>query len=142
MNKVSMTIKDQVLILNFKGNKTLMNQMLDCLSNVYEGSLKNREGHNFPADYITKDHFLWKYKQQCRYVVAVYNTRSLSHELLHAKYFVDNNYRLKINREWANLIPQRQAHITNFLRKLGYSDKVIIDEYQAYRYTEKPNFFG
>jgi hypothetical protein len=33
-------------------------------------------------------------------------------------------------------------YIIDFLRRLGYSDKVIIDEYQAYRYTEAPNFFG
>jgi len=25
---------------------------------------------------------------------------------------------------------------------MGYADKVIIDEYQAYRYSESANFFG
>ena len=35
-----------------------------------------------------------------------------------------------------------REYLTQFLKRLGYSDKVIIDEYQAYRYTEPANFFG
>jgi len=27
------------------------------------------------------------------------------------------------------------------LKKLGYGDKVVIDEYQAYRYKEQGNYF-
>jgi hypothetical protein len=38
--------------------------------------------------------------------------------------------------------PKKRDYITKFLKRLGYSDKVIMDEYQAYRYSEKPNFFG
>lgn len=136
------TLKENILILNFKGDKTKMNTILDPISNVYEGPLSNREGHNFPSTVIPLNHPLYKYKTQCAYVIAVYNTRSLAHELLHAKYFIDANYKQQIQTEWSNLPQKTRDHIITFLRRLGYSDEVIMDEYQAYRYTEAPNFFG
>lgn len=34
-----------------------------------------------------------------------------------------------------------QNYIVSLLKKLGYSDEVIIDEFQAYYMTEKDNFF-
>jgi hypothetical protein len=36
----------------------------------------------------------------------------------------------------------KKNKIITFLKNLGYNDKVLIDEYQAYRYSEKDNFFG
>ncbi len=135
-------IKNAILILRFK-NKHYMNELLDPLSNAYEGILINREGHNFPSSYIpNNNHILTKYKEQCKYVIGLYNMSGLKHELLHAKYYMDETYRLKINEEWNELNSQQKLYITNFLKRLGYSDKVIIDEYQAYRYSESPNFFG
>ncbi len=120
-----------------------MNELLDPLSNEYEGILVNREGHNFPSIHIPKkNHILSKYKEQCRYVIGLYNASGLQHELLHAKYYIDEEYRLEIQREWDALSSQQRTYITQFLKRLGYSDKVIIDEYQAYKYSEAPNFFG
>jgi hypothetical protein len=88
-------IKDSVLIVNFKGNKQKMNDILDVISNVYEGKLNRREGHNFPANLIPSDHVLSKYKTKCKYVVGIYNTLGLRHELLHAKFFLDKGYKRK-----------------------------------------------
>ena len=137
------TVKDNVLILNFKGNKVKMNELLDPISNAYEGPLANREGHNFPVDAIPVKHpQLGKYRSQCAYVIGIYSTRSLNHELLHAKYYLDSSYRAKITAEWAALPEITQRHIFQFLRRLGYSEDVLLDEYQAYRYTEPSNFFG
>jgi hypothetical protein len=102
----------------------------------------NRQGHNFPADYIVKGHVLYPYKNQCKYVIGVTSTLSLKHEMLHAKFFIDKKYRDTIENEWSKLTDETRIKITSFLKKLGYSDKVIIDEYQAYRYSEKSNFFG
>ena len=136
------TLKDNVLILNFKGNKVKMNELLDPISNAYEGPLANREGHNFPVEAIPVKHPLAKYRSQCAYVIGIYSTRSLAHELLHAKYYLDSSYRAKITVEWAALPETAQRHIFQFLRRLGYSEGVLLDEYQAYRYTEAPNFFG
>ena len=135
-------IENQVLILHFEGNRTKMNEVLDVLSNSYEGVIHNREGHNFPSSFITKSHILHRYKNQCKYVIGVYNGKSIQHELLHAKYFIDSEYKESILHEWEELGPQKQRYITIFLKRLGYSDNVLIDEYQAYRYSEAPNFFG
>jgi hypothetical protein len=135
-------IENQLLILHFEGNRTKMNQVLDILSNAYEGIIHNREGHNFPSSFITKSHILYRYKDQCKYVIGVYNGKSITHELLHVQYFIDPEYKDKILQEWSDMEPHKRNYITSFLKRLGYSDSVIIDEYQAYRYSEAPNFFG
>jgi hypothetical protein len=139
------TTGKSVLILHFS-TKARMNEILDPISNMYEGELKqHREGHNFPAFYIPVEHHLYKYitsGKNCAYVIGVYTPLSLQHELLHARFYADYEYKQQIINEW-NALPERtREHITAFLKRLGYSDSVIIDEYQAYRYTEKPNFFG
>lgn len=141
-NKININIKNDILIIHFKGNKNFMNQLLDPISNKYEGSIINREGHNFPSNSIPKEHLLHKYQNQCKYVIGIYHHNSLNHELLHAKFYIDNNYKQYIINEWNNLKPFVRTHIYNFLKTMGYSDNVIIDEYQAYRYSEKDNFFG
>jgi hypothetical protein len=141
-SKIQIKVDNQILIVRFK-SKSHMNQILDSLSNEYEGILKNREGHNFPSTFIPiKSHFLSPYKKSCAYVIGSYNSGGLAHELLHAKYYVNSNYRESINKEWAELSGKTRACITQFLKSLGYADKVIIDEYQAYRYSEPENFFG
>ena len=141
-NQVDIKIKDKILVIRFK-SKDHMNQILDPLSNAYEGPLINRQGHNFPSNFIPcKSHLLSPYKTKCSYVIGMYNSSGMAHELLHAKYFMDLKYKIQINKEWAELSDAHRAHITQFLKSMGYSDKVIIDEYQAYRYTEPANFFG
>jgi len=135
-------LKNNILIVNFVGNKENMNRLLDPISNNYEGTMKNREGHNFPSNYIPENHLLTLYKNQCKYVIGIYHPKSIAHELLHAKYFMENDYREKIKREWNELPESTRNYLTNFLKKLGYSEKVWIDEYQAYKYSEPSNFFG
>lgn len=132
-----------VLIFHFS-TKERMNESLAPISNAYEGSLKqNREGHNFPASYIPKESPFYKHIQaNCVYVIGVYTPLSLQHELLHARFYVDSDYKQLIQNEWDSLSDVVKNHITSFLKRLGYRDDVIIDEYQAYKYTEKPNFFG
>lgn len=132
-----------VLIFHFS-TKERMNESLASISNSYEGSLKqSREGHNFPASYIPKEHQLYKHiSPTCVYVIGVYTPLSLQHELLHARFFADSEYKQQICNEWNNLSDSVKNHIILFLKRLGYRDDVLIDEYQAYRYTEKSNFFG
>jgi hypothetical protein len=135
-------IKDEIMTIHFESNREKMNQLLDPISNEYEGFLSNRMGHNFPSSYIPKKHLLYKYKDQCKYVIGVYNSKSIKHELLHAKYYINADYREEIDKEWESMSATVRNHIQSFLRRLGYSEKVIVDEYQAYRYSEAPNFFG
>jgi hypothetical protein len=134
-----------VMIVNFM-SKERMNELLAPISNMYEGSLKqNREGHNFPSFYVPREHVLYKHIESaanCAYVIGVYNPLALQHELLHARFYADSAYKEHIINEWNNLDEDVRDDITKFLKRLGYRDSVIIDEYQAYRYTEKSNFFG
>lgn len=139
---MQITFKDSVLIVHFKGNKNRMNEVLDCISDAYEGAIRGREGHNFPAEYIPANHVLTQYRHKCKYVIGVYNGKSIAHELLHAKYYTDAGYAAQINCEWLALTEGMRDYLTRFLKRLGYGENVIIDEYQAYRYTEAPNFFG
>jgi mRNA-degrading endonuclease RelE of RelBE toxin-antitoxin system len=133
----------RLLIIRFN-DKSLMNNTLSKISERYEGLLVNAEGYNFPASYVTKSDKIYDFVRgnKIEYIIGVYNFNSIQHEKLHAKYYLDETYKNKINKEWKELDETIRNHITAFLKKLGYCDKVLIDEYQAYRYTEKNNFFG
>jgi hypothetical protein len=122
-----------------------MNEWIAPISNMYEGTSKIREGHNFPSTFLPTDHILYKHIEAyptCVYVIATYNPKTIPHELLHARYYADTTYRVHIIEEWNALPEKTRAHITQFLKRLGYRDDVLIDEYQAHRYSEKSNFFG
>ncbi len=134
-----------VLLVHFL-SKDRMNELLEPISNTYEGALAQaREGHNFPSTFLPMEHVLYKHIETnptCVYVIATHNPKSIPHELLHARFYADAGYRIRMTEEWNGLPEKTRAHITQFLMRLGYRESVIIDEYQAYRYTEKPNFFG
>lgn len=141
--KTEITLKDGVLIVNFKGNKKLMNETLDAISNEYEGGvMRNREGHNFPSSFIPAGHMLSEYKDRCSYVLGIKSQESLPHELLHAKFYMDKSYRDAQCAEWNSYKQETRDKICAYIKRLGYPDSVIIDEYQAYKNTEKANFFG
>jgi hypothetical protein len=134
---------NRLLIIRFD-NKIRMNNTLSTISFRYEGLLVNCEGHNFPAEFVEKSDEIYDFvkRNKIKYIIGIYNSKSILHEKLHAKYYLDSDYRNKINKEWDQLETTKREHITKFLKRLGYCDKVIIDEYQAYRYSEKPNFYG
>ena len=136
-------IDNQLLIIRFK-NKVAMNAALSAITERYEGLSGALEGHNFPASYVQPGDSIYNLvqKHKIQYVIGVYHVNALDHEKLHAKYYLDVHYKKKIEEEWVQLDAVKRDKITHFLKKLGYGDHVIIDEYQAYRYTEKDNFFG
>jgi hypothetical protein len=121
-----------------------MNKALSAISERYEGLSGNLEGHNFPASYVQKGDIIYDVvqKHNIKYIIGIYHVNSLEHEKLHAKYYLDVTYKKKIDEEWTQLDDVKKRKIIQSLTKMGYCDKVWIDEYQAYRYTEKANFFG
>lgn len=133
----------RLLIVRFN-NKTTMNNALSKISKRYEQIETIAEGYNFPASFVEKSDVIYDIvkKNKIEYVIGIYSGKSFQHEKLHAKYFLDVEYKNKIDKEWEELDETKRNKIIIFLKKLGYCDKVIIDEYQAYRYTEKDNFFG
>ena len=132
----------RLLIIRYN-NKIAMNKELCKISERYEGLGIAAEGHNFPASFIEKTDSIYDFvkKNKIEYVIGVYNSKSIQHERLHAKYYLDKEYKKKIDEEWNDIEENKRNKIIAFLKKLGYEDKVLIDEYQAYRYTEKDNFF-
>jgi len=132
----------KLLIIRFS-NKKLMNEELGKISYRYEG-LSNLEGHNFPASFIKKSDRIYDFvkKNNIEYVVGIYDSKFLLHEKLHAKYYFDKKYKQQIDKEWNNMKVSKKNKIITFLKNLGYNDKVLIDEYQAYKYSEKYNFFN
>ena len=81
------------------------------------------------------------YNQYCTnkdaYIIG-YMTNSnntLAHELAHAFYYTDKEYRLKMLNLVSSLNQYSKLAIFENLRNLGYSDDVLIDETQAYTST-------
>jgi hypothetical protein len=134
---------NRLLIVRYK-NKAIMNKALSAISDRYEGLSGALEGHNFSASYVQPSDSIYDMVQKHKiiYVIGIYHVNSLEHEKLHAKYYLDATYKKKMDEEWAELDTIKKGKIIQALTKLGYTEKVWMDEYQAYRYSEKDNFFG
>lgn len=143
---------DEVLHIVYK-NK--IPKYVNDIADKYEGKIPDRIGINFPMDFVVslcKDDKDYKYCEIMRYVddanyIVVYkkgDKMTKDHELLHAKYYMDYNYKKKIKYIWDNMKKESKNKVIFMLKKMGYPEKedIMIDEFQAYYYTEKSNFFG
>lgn len=155
------THNNGVLVLEFC-NQQLMSECLEDVSTFFEGKTTiMRIGHNFPVSKLkefvrhcsktrtVKPPFvevLDNLASACACVYVVAHVRgdihTKRHELQHAKYHINLEYKASVDRFWNSLDTHARDKITHFLCKLGYPQHVIIDEFQAYYFTEKPNFFG
>ena len=113
-------------------NKQEMNMKMEKGACKYEGYVTGRIGYNYPTEK--------------GYVIAYIKGDTLTklHELKHAKYYYDASYRDQVNKLWSSFSDKEQTIITKFLNRCGYPQKVYLDEFQAYWYTEKDprKFFG
>jgi hypothetical protein len=64
------------------------------------------------------------------------------HELQHAKYYIDNEFRESVKKLWDSFDSKYKTKVISMLQKMGYPEHVMLDEFQAYYFTEKPNFFN
>jgi hypothetical protein len=135
-----------------------MTRYIDPISLYIEGSTKDKRiGHNFSVasfyKYISSlkvytneinEILLIVKKHDIKYIIAYIagDIQTKKHELQHAKFYIDERYRQSIYDKWEIMDVKTRNHIVSFLKRLGYSDEVIIDEFQAYFMTEKDNFFG
>lgn len=94
----------RLLIIRYN-NKITMNKELCKISERYEGLGIAAEGHNLPAIFIEKTDSIYDFvkKNKIEYVIGVYNFKSIQHERLHAKYYLDKEYKQKIDEEWNNI---------------------------------------
>lgn len=149
---------DEVLHIIYKKE---IPKYINDIANKYEGDISDRIGINFPMSFfegickdckdikkniVFKSCEIMKYKDSTKYVVVYKKGDKITkdHELLHAKYYIDENYKKKIQLIWENMNKENKKKVVNMLKKMGYPEKeeIMIDEFQAYYYTEKPNFFG
>lgn len=119
---------------------------LECLASEYEGNMKGRVGFNFPiAPKMKLPQWLQPHiNKEIKYLIAYKDgdVATKQHELQHAKYYLDTAFRAKVKEIWDSLSESVQSTISGMLIKMGYPEHVMMDEFQAYLFTEKPNFFG
>ena len=145
------TVKEYVLHGIYDTKEDLSKEILD-LATRYEGAIPGRIGWNIPFSFLRCQQDVYSksliktYGKKAEYLV-VYPKKDIQtkrHELLHAKYAMDQTYRKKIHTLWESLLPDDKDRIQTVLCKLHYPDdpEIQLDEFQAYYYTERPSFFG
>lgn len=118
--------------------------LLVKIANQYEGSIKNRIGFNFPMTIVHNSSPIKKYNAAYVIVYKKGDILTKKHEIRHAMYYIDTNYKQSILSLWNSFSASTQSSIRSMLLKMNYPDdlNILIDEFQAYYFTEKPNFFG
>ena len=114
-------------------SKAEMSKKMESSACDYEGYVPGRNGYNFP-------------NKDGTYTISYVKGDILTkmHELRHAMYFFDPEYRKEVNKLWLSLSCEDRNIIEKFLGKCGYNKKVFLDEFQAYWFTEQEprKFFG
>jgi hypothetical protein len=117
------------------------------ISDAYEGATYPRIGFNFPFSFLqthTPRHSLTAYDAD--YVIGYpeHDILTKRHELQHAKYHMDSTYRASIQTLWDSFPSSFQQKVIQQLLHMKYPNRmeILLDEFQAYYTTEKPNFFG
>jgi hypothetical protein len=114
------------------------------VADSYEGNISSRIGFNFPMNIVGKSNSLRKYDADYIIVYKKGDILTKKHELRHSMYFLDKEYRLSIQTLWDSLSSSAQSSVLAMLLKMKYPNNmtILLDEFQAYYYTEKKGFFG
>jgi hypothetical protein len=116
------------------------------IANAYEGFIPGRIGFNFPMRLVKKLHPTCTIAKYDADYVIVYKKGDIAtkrHEVQHAKYDMDPSYRKDIQTLWDSLSINFQEKVRSTLGRMNYPDRpsLLLDEFQAYYFTEKKNFF-
>jgi hypothetical protein len=139
-------VKDRVLHVVYDAKLGLPAD-IEKIASFYEGHVSGRVGFNFPMKVVNeyKSHTcVSSYTEKADYVI-VYKKGDIitkKHELQHAKFFMDSSFREEVALLWKRFSTRFQERATNMLKKMNYPDHVLLDEFQAYYFTESSNFFG
>ncbi len=118
------------------------------LADEYEGEIKNRIGVNFPLSSRHPIHKQYIDKYGDVSYLIMYKKGDITtkrHELQHARYYLDAAFREEVKRLWDGLNDRSRSNVLCMLKKMGYpmeKNEIVLDEFQAYYFTEKPNFFA
>jgi len=147
--------KDKTLHIIYKNIKDIPSY-INIISDEYEGKIEDRIGLNFPLTFVYKceknkkiskkeAHDLKKYDIEYIIVYKKGDVMTKIHEELHAKYYTDIEYKKKVKEYWNSLNKSSKEKVLSLLEKMKYpkdNEEILIDEFQAYFYSEKKNFFG
>ena len=114
-------------------------------SNMYEGNIPDRIGFNFPMNILQQiGSPLTKYEADYVITYQINDIITKRHELQHAKYNMDIEYQKKVKRLWKSFSTSYQNSVLQKLRNMNYPNNphILMDEFQAYYFTEKKGFFG
>ena len=143
-----MLVKIEGSILHFIfRSKNIMVQSFAELSYYYEGK-RYFDGYNMDVEtmknyFQSKDTFnkcekelkaqLLKH-EGVRYVIAYIqnDSETRDHELRHARYYLDSEYKSKVLKVWSQLDEKTKENVKQKLRCLGYREDKWVDEAQAY----------
>lgn len=129
--------KDNVLHIIF--NEQQIPSELDDLGTLYEGKVEGRIGVNLPM-YILRqyqpEHKFSKYDAEYIICYPEWDKSVLEHEELHARYFLDKEYRKSVRRAWKECSPEYQRKVFQKMMSMGYPEEVWLDEWQAYMLTD------
>lgn len=135
-----------ILHLIYDDHRDLPAEFLNAC-NAYEGYIKGRVGWNVPATMIqthSPKSPLLKYNAQ--YVIAYKkgDIQTKRHEMQHARFYLDKDYQQEVHQLWNSFSTAFQQSVTTHLQQMKYPNDphILLDEFQAYYFTEKPHFFG
>lgn len=135
--------KEKILHIIYKKVEDIPKYIIS-LADEYEGKINNRIGFNFPIS-KNSNKLIEKYPD-ILYVIVYKKGDILTkiHEELHAKYYIDDEYKNKVKNIWDSLTKESKKKVFDMLEKMKYpkDEKILIDEFQAYFFSEKKNFFG
>jgi len=143
---------NKLLMFDFESND-FMTKCFERFSNFYEGFVPGRIGYNMPTSYVIdfallkrdtplskEEMFIYSTinkEDTGGYVIAYLRGDDLTrrHEFQHAKYFFSYDFRKEVDSMWEKLPERIRSKYISRLHSLGYSDSVLIDEFQAYYFT-------
>ena len=142
-------IIDRVLhiIYNQKDIKSHELQNIREIARIYENTdISTFIGYNFPIKFVPSTSFLYKYNKHVDYIIVYKDgdVKMKEHELCHARFYMDKDYKESIYLLWNSIKHTSKQYILDMLLRMKYRNDIdiLIDEFQAYYYTENPNFFG
>lgn len=76
------------------------------------------------------------FRAACCISVPLSTSQTLKHELCHARYYTSPQWRVAVDRVWAEVLTHKQrAYVAAFMLRLGYRAEVHIDEFQVGPFT-------
>lgn len=138
--------ENQILHIIYRDINEIPKHIID-ICNAYEGEMKQRIGFNFPMTFVKKNNpksELLKYSTEYIIIYKKGDIPTKKHELQHAKFYMDSEYKKQVHDLWNSFTESHKKQIILQLKKMKYPDNmdILMDEFQAYYFTEKSNFFG